>query len=121
MEAPAPYHTAPKGTRNLAEPIATWLRAQGFTANARQYETMATMGATWLGPRGESFELGYFWIPRYASATLQLQVRWPGREPENLFGSQQIRRLREVRWLLRSNVRYANARRLASSPVSTGL
>jgi hypothetical protein len=118
MEAPAPYHTAPKGPRNLAEPIAAWLRTQGFTATERQYETMATVGATWLGPRGESFELGYFWVPRYASATLQLVVRWPGREPENLFGSQQIRRLREVRWLLSSNVRYANARRLA---VPTGL
>ena len=118
MEAPAPYHTAPKGPRNLAAPLAAWLRTQGFTATERQYETMATVGATWLGPRGESFELAYIWVPRYASATLQLVVRWPGQEAENLFGSQQIRRLREVRWLLGSNVRYANARRLA---VPTGL
>jgi hypothetical protein len=115
MEAPAPYHTAPKGPRNLAEPIAAWLRTQGFEATERQYETMATVGATWLGPWGERFELGYIWVPRYASATLQLQVRWPGREPENLFGPQQVRRLRDVRWLLLGNVRYANARLLASS------
>jgi hypothetical protein len=121
METPAPYHTAPKPPRNLAAPIAAWLREQGFTATERQYVTMATVGATWLGPSGERFELGYFWVPRYASATLQLQVRWPGKESENLFGSQQVRRLREVRWLLRSNVRYANARLLAGPvPAPTG-
>jgi hypothetical protein len=119
MEAPAPYATpAPKGPRNLAAPIAAWLRAQCFTATERQYDTMATVGATWLGPRGESFELGYIWVPRYASASLQLQVRWPSQPGQNLFGPQQVRRLRDVRLLLLGNVRYANARLLAQ-PLST--
>jgi len=45
-----------------------------------------------------------------------LQARWPGRELENPFGAQQVRRLRDVRLLLLGNVRYANARTLATLP-----
>lgn len=117
MEARAPYHTvAPKLPRNLAEPIAAWLREQGFIVTERQYDGQATVAAIWFGPRGEVFELGYVWVARYASATLQLQARWPGQPNENLFGSQQVRRLREVRLLLLGNVRYANARLLATLP-----
>lgn len=117
MEERAPYHTAaPKGPRNLAEPIATWLREQGFAVTERQYEGQATVGATWVGPRGDSFELAYIWVARYQSATLQLQARWPGQEAQNLFGSQQVRRLRDVRLLVGGNVRYANARTLATMP-----
>lgn len=41
-----------------------------------------------------------------------MQARWPGQAAENLFGSQQVRRLRDVRLLLLGNVRYANARTL---------
>ena len=116
MENRAPYHTAPKPPRNLAEPIATWLREQGFAVIERQYEGMATVGATWVGPRGDRFELAYSWVAYYQSATLQLQARWLGQEPQNLFGSQQVRRLREVRLLMLGNVRYANAQLLATTP-----
>jgi hypothetical protein len=117
MEDQAPYHRpAPKPPRNLAAPIAAWLRTLGFTATERQYDGQSTVGATWLGPRGERFELAYIWVAQYASATLQLQARWPGQEPHNLFGSKQVRRLREVRMLLLGNVRYANARTLATLP-----
>jgi hypothetical protein len=117
MEDRAPYHTlAPKVPRNLAAPIVAWLREQGFTVIERQYEGMATVGATWTGPRGDCFELAYIWVAHYRSATLQLQARWPGQEPHNLFGSQQVRRLRDVRLLVLGNVRYANARTLATLP-----
>ena len=116
MEERAPYHSAaPKGPRNLAAPLAAWLCTQGFTVTERQYDTLATVAASWTGPRGDCFELGYCWSSGpHANATLQLQARWPGHEPCNLFGSQRVRRLREVRWLLSSNVRYANARLLAT-------
>jgi hypothetical protein len=118
MEDRAPYHTpALKVPRNLAASIAAWLREQGFTVTERQYdEAMATVGATWTGPRGECFEFAYIWVAHYCSATLQLQARWPGQEPHNLFGSQQVRRLREMRLLVLSNVRYANACLLATLP-----
>jgi len=116
MEARAPYHTAPKPPRNLAEPIAAWLREQGFAVTERQYGGQATVAAVWFGPRGEQFQLGYSWVARYASATLQLQACWPGQPNENLFGAQQVRRLRDVRLLLLGNVRYANTRTLATLP-----
>jgi hypothetical protein len=119
MEARAPYHTsAAKAPRNLAAAIATWLREQGFKVEERYYDdTLATVGATWMGSRGDSFELAYIWTSgRHANATLQLQARWLGHEPQNLFGSQQVCHLREVRLLLLGNVRYANARTLATLP-----
>jgi len=47
MEERVPYHTpAPKVPRNLATPIATWLRERGFTIRERHYATVATVGAT---------------------------------------------------------------------------
>ena len=118
MEGRAPYRTtAPKPPRNLATPLAAWLREQGFTVTERHYETMATVAATWTGLRGDCFELAYTWSSgRCAASTSQLQVRWPGCEAENLFGAQRVRRLREVRLLLTGNVRYANARLLATLP-----
>lgn len=119
MEDRAPYHTpAPKAPRNLAVPIAAFLREQGFTVTERQYgEAMATVAASWYGPRGDRFELAYIWSSgRCASATIQLQARWPGQAAENLFGSQQVRRLRDVRLLLLGNVRYASAHTLATVP-----
>jgi len=118
MEERAPYHLpASKGPRNLAAPLAAWLREQGFTVTERQHETMATVAATWLGPRGDRYELGYIWSSGpHARATMQLQVRWPRCEAENLFGSQHVRHLLEARLLLLGNVRYANARTLATLP-----
>ena len=117
MEGRAPYHSAaPKLPRNLAAPIAEWLRAQGFVVEERHYEGIATVAAIWLDCRGEQFQLCYIWTARYASATLQLEAARLGRPTQNLFGPQQVRRLREVRLLLLGNVRYANARLLATLP-----
>ena len=117
MEERAPYHTpAPKVPRNLAAPIATWLREQGFAVEERQYEGMATVAAIWIDSRGEQFQLCYIWTARYASATLQLEAYRLGWATQNLFGAQQVRRLRDVRLLLTGNVRYANARTLATLP-----
>ena len=85
MEAPAPYHTAPKGPRDLSVPLAAWLRVQGFTATEQA-----------------------------RSATCWLRVHYPGQpQAETLFTGQHVRRLREERQLLLGNVRYANARTLA--------
>jgi hypothetical protein len=117
MEDRAPYHTSvPKVPRNLAAPLAEWLRTQGFAVIERQDDGQATVAAVWFSSRNEVFELSYIWLARYASATLQLQARWPGQPNENLFGSQQVRRLRDMRLLVLGNVRYANARTLATMP-----
>ncbi|WP_201980407.1 hypothetical protein [Hymenobacter rubidus] len=115
MEAPAPYHTAPKGPRDLSAPLAAWLRAQGFTAVEQARPTTATVAAHWLGPQGERFQLDYTWLSGpVPSATCWLRVHYPGQpQPETLFTGQQVRRLREARQLLLGCVRYANARTLA--------
>lgn len=117
MEERAPYHTlTPKAPRNLAAPIAQWLREQGFTATEQHYDTWATVAAHWIGPVGERYELTYTWTAGPApDATCQLQVCWLGMSM-SLFGSQRVRRLKEVRLLLLGNVRYANARTLATLP-----
>jgi hypothetical protein len=99
---------------NLAQPITTWLREQSFTVTKQQYKGLATVGAIWVSPQGDQFELAYIWVARYASATLQLQVRQVGQPADKLFGAQQVRRLRDVRLLLTGNVCYANVRLLAA-------
>jgi hypothetical protein len=116
MEARAPYHTAPKPPRNLAEPVAQWLREQGFTATEQQHETMVTVEAHWIGPVGDRYELTYTWVTGpVPDATCQMQVTWLGFSLK-LFGAQRVRRLKEVHLLLLGNVRYANARMLATIP-----
>ncbi|WP_201979289.1 hypothetical protein [Hymenobacter rubidus] len=121
MEAPAPYHTASKGPRDLSAPLAAWLRTQGFVATEQVRPTMATVAAHWLGPQGERFQLEYAWVSGpVPSATCWLTVQYPGQpRPETLFTGQLVRRLREARQLLLGSVRYANARLLAPAiPVS---
>lgn len=121
MEDRAPYHTAaPAGPRNLAAPLTAWLRTQGFTAT--EYQTLATfasVAAHWVGSRGECFQFYYCWLvgPVAAEATCQLQVRYPGQAlVEPLFGAQRVHRLRDAKVLLLGNLRYANARLLATLP-----
>ena len=117
MEDRAPYHTpAPKGPRNLAPQVAASLRELGFTATEHTHPGAVTVLAYWLGPQQERFELTYAWQSGPApSATAWLTVRYPGQpQAEALVAPQHIRRLREARQLLLSNVRFANARLLAS-------
>ncbi|MGI4760557.1 MAG: hypothetical protein ACRYF0_07625 [Janthinobacterium lividum] len=119
MEDRAPYASAPKGPRNLAAPLAAWLRTQGFTATEQHYATLATVAAHWISLRFERFELTYTWQAGPSpEATCQLQVfsHQLGPQVEPLFTAQRVRRLREVRLLLTGNVRYANARLLATLP-----
>ena len=117
MESRAAYHTeAPKGPRNLARPIAEWLRTQGFTATEVEKPTFATVSAHWVGSLGERFELSYTWATGpFPEGNCRLRVYHAGQlTPDILFTAQQVRRLKEVRLLLLGNVRYHNARLLAS-------
>jgi len=119
MEGQAPYHAAPQGPRNLAAPLAAWLRGQGFTV-AEYYGT--TVAAHWEGSRGERFQLDYDWVGGPSpDATCRLGVRYADQtQYETLFTSQKVRRLKEVRLLLLGNLRYHNARLLAGlAPVPT--
>lgn len=118
MEGRAPYQlpSAPRGPRNLAVPLAAWLRTQGFTATERAQPRFATVEAHWLGPAGERFELTYTWATGpVPEATCRLRVLYAGQAQfETLFTPQQVRRLQEARLLLLRCVRYANARLLAA-------
>lgn len=118
MEERAPYHTqpAPSGPRNLAPQVAACLRQLGFTATEHEHPHEVTVLAYWLGPQQERFDYTYCWrggpVPQ---ATCWLSVRYPGQpQAEALFAPQHVRRLREARQLLLGNLRYANARTLAT-------
>lgn len=119
MEARAPYG-GPKGPRNLAAPLAAWLRTQGFTAHEQLLPIYAAVAAHWVGPAGEYFLLEYEWVAGpVAGATCRLRVLYPGQPQfEPLVSSQKVHRLKEARLLLLNCVRYANARLLAS-PATT--
>lgn len=112
----------PRGARNLAVPLAAWLRTQGFTANEQLLPLYAAVVAHWVGPRGEYFLLEYEWVagPGVATATCRLRVLYAGRSQfEPLVTAQKVHRLKEARLLLLNCVRYANARTLAASTAST--
>lgn len=123
MEERAPYHLpeAPKGPRELAAPIAAWLRRLGFTATEHLLPNYATVSAHWTGPRGEHFLFDYSWVTGPApEASCRLRVLYPdqvGFEP--LFAAQRVHRVKDVRQLLMGCVRLHNARLLAKMPVPT--
>lgn len=115
MEARAPYHAAP---RNLARPLAAWLRRLGFSVLEQEKPQFAAVEANWIGPRGERFQFAYSWSAGpHADATCRLSVLYAGQgQFETLFTPQKVRRLKEARQLLLGCVRYANARTLAALP-----
>jgi hypothetical protein len=118
MEARAPYQSAaPQGPRNLATGLGEWLRAQGFSVQVQESPTYVVLTAQWISLRFERFELTYTWAAGPApEATVRLRVLYHalGPQEEVLFTAQRVRRLKEVRLLLTGNVRYHNARLLAS-------
>jgi hypothetical protein len=110
----------PRGIRNLAVPLAAWLRTQGFTAHEQLLPIYAAVAAHWVGPAGEYFLLEYEWVAGpVAAATCRFRVLYAGQvQFEPLFASQKVHRLKEARLLLLHCVRYANARLLAQ-PTTT--
>ena len=117
MEARAPY--GQPGPRNLAQPLAEWLRAQGWVATEQALPAMHTVEAHWYGPQQERFELTYAWqAPPHGDATLRFRVLRYGQLPELLFAAQHVRRLKDARLLVSNCVRYANARLLAQPTLS---
>lgn len=119
MEDQAPY-TPAGGPRNLAAPLAAWLRTQGWVAVELALPCLHTLSATWHSAQQERFELTYIWQPTpHAEATCRLRVLSYRQLPELLFASQHVRRLREARALVGNCVRYANARLVAQLASST--
>jgi len=113
MSTPAP--TPATGPRNLAAPLAAWLRTQGFTASETEHPTLSLVEAHWIGPSGERFQLDYRWqqLATGRVVAYRLEVLYAGESTAtSLFVGQTVWHLRDARLLLTSNLRYATARQL---------
>ena len=127
MEAPAPYGLpaapAVPGPRDLGPYVAELLRQLGFQVWEQPSPTpsLSLVTGTWTGLTGEqfSFQYAHHHPPQgpvsWAACSMGV-LPAGGREPQVCFASTQVRRLKEVRLLLTGNVRYANARTLATLP-----
>ncbi|MGI4835077.1 MAG: hypothetical protein ACRYFK_16615 [Janthinobacterium lividum] len=115
MEARAPYGL-PKGPRNLTVPLGQWLRKMGFTVLEQGEPSAPTaLEATWRCPAGLLYQVSYAYTP--SAGVFQLLAFTShlatAKDYRGLVHKAEINRLREARFLLTSNVFYAEARRQA--------
>lgn len=111
MEAPAPYYAAgagAQGPRNVAVPLAAWLRRLGFSVREHGGAAPTGLEATWaFGPHAVyavsyAFDAASGGLLRISRNRHQLQV-----------AGADVRRLREARYLLLSCRDYAADREAA--------
>ena len=118
MEARAPYGPAPAGPgpRNLAAPLAQWLRRMGFLVMEQGGAAPTALAATWRAPDGLLYEASYAFTP-VEGGIFQLLARLDNAllPHYGLVRKAEVNRLREARFLLLSNVFYAEARKAALS------
>ena len=110
-------HNPPAGPRNLTTLLAAWLRKMGFTVLEQGGVAPDALEATWRAPDGLLFQASYAHVPQ-GPGVFQLLASGAGRgmdpdEYRGLVHKAEINRLREARFLLLSNVFYADARRQA--------
>jgi hypothetical protein len=116
METPA---NLPMGPRNLALPVAAWLRRLGFEVQEQQTLVLTLVTARWYDlPRVHGFQFVYThfhpdWKPHLAYCSLHLHGAGYPPAGQCLLADTHVKRLREVRFLLLSNMRYAAARQAA--------
>lgn len=107
-----PLLPTPPSFRNLTGPLAAWLRKMGFTVLEKgPAEAPSYLSATWCDFDETVFEVGYTFVPE-AGGLFRLLVHYPqGAQPRYpLVDQAQVRRLSEARFLLLSNVYYAQRR-----------
>ena len=116
MEERAPYGLpAPApGPRNLTLPLAQWLRRMGFLVQEQGGVSPTALAATWRAPDGLLYEASYAFAPT-SGGIFQLLARADNAllPHYGLVQKAEINRLREARFLLLSNVFYADARKAA--------
>ncbi|MDB5270221.1 MAG: hypothetical protein JWP58_3261 [Hymenobacter sp.] len=116
MEARAPYGPpAPvPGPRNLTVLLAQWLRRMGFLVSEQGGVAPTAISASWRAPDGLLYEASYAFTPQ-SGGIFQLLARHdnPLLTHHGLVHKAEINRLREARFLLLSNVYYAQARQAA--------
>ena len=109
-------HNPPKGPRNLTSLLATWLRKMGFTVLEQGGVVPTAFEATWRAPDGLLFQASYAHVPAGPGVFQLLAYEGQGLVAtayRGLVHKAEINRLREARFLLLSNVFYAEARRQA--------
>ena len=114
MEEQLPLAPPAPGPRNLTVPLAQWLRKMGFLVTEQGGAVPTGLHAAWRALDGMLYSVIYVFVPA-AGATFQLMASPnPLRGPYNpLVLMAEVKRLREARFLLQSNVFYAAARRQA--------
>ena len=109
-------HNPPAGPRNLTSPLAAWLRKMGFTVLEQGGVAPDALEATWRAPDGLLYQVTYAHVPQGPGVFQLLAYEGRGslaQEYRGLVHKAEINRLREARFLLLSNVFYADARRQA--------
>jgi hypothetical protein len=116
MEA---HVTTRPGPPNLAIEVAAWLRRLGFTVLEQQSPALTLVTARWDAAgqfQGFEFVYSHFHPPlgrHIAYCTLTLHGPSLPFTGQCLLADTLVARLREVRFLLLSNIRYATARQAA--------
>ena len=102
------------GPRNLTALLAQWLRRMGFLVQELGGVEPTALAATWRAPDGLLYEASYAFVPA-SGGVFQLLGRLDNAllPHYGLVHKAEINRLREARFLLLSNVFYAEARRQA--------
>ena len=112
MDALPLDHNPPKGPRNLTVSLAQWLRKMGFAVLEQGGVQPVSLTATWRAPDGMLYQASYHYaLPK--GGTFQLLASPRPAEHRGLVHQAEVNRLREVRFLLLSNVFYAEARKVA--------
>lgn len=111
-----PLATTPaKGPHNLAAELAAWLRKMGFTVLEQGGVVPTALEATWRAPDGLLYQASYTFT--VAGGVFQLLAYTshlsPAADYRGLVHKAEVNRLREARFLLTSNVFYAEARKAA--------
>ncbi|WP_375418159.1 hypothetical protein [uncultured Hymenobacter sp.] len=105
---------APKGPHNLAGPLAAWLRRMGFLVTEQGGVAPTSLEAAWRGPDDTLYRVSYAFVPGEGGIFQLLgQLDARGMMHAGLVHKAQVNRQREARFLLLSNVYYAEARRAA--------
>ena len=108
--------TPASGPRNLTLPLAAWLRKMGFLVTEKGGAAPTALEAAWRGPDGLLYQVSYAYAAA-AGGIFQLLACFDSAyvDPQGLVQKAEINRLREARFLLLSNVFYAEARRATLS------
>lgn len=113
MEERAPYGQPAPASRNLTAPLAKWLRGLGFSVLEQGGTLPTSLAATWRASDGLLYEVSYAFAQHEGVFQLLARQDDATQPHHGLVHKAQVKRLREVRFLLLSNTFYREARQAA--------